>query len=526
MPLLFTLLLCCAAADAETKPDVLVVCPPEFGQALTPWIEHRQQQGHEIAVVSNVGSNAEIRAAIREAAQRGGLRHVLLIGDAEPAAATDPQIRARCIPAHLHPAKVNIHWGSEPEIATDNWYADLDDDGVPDLAIGRLPVDSPAELTTAIEKIRRYESAANHGPWRRQVNCVAGVGGFGTLADSILETATKKFLTDGIPAAYHTSMTYGSWQSPYCPDPRLFRDVTLARLNEGCLFWVYIGHGNRHVLDRVRTPAGTFPILDVRDAAQAQSTQGLPIALFLACYTGAFDHPRDCLGEELLRSERGPIAVLCGSRVTMPYAMAVMSNALMDECFHQRRTTLGEVFLHAKRRLVIEDPEDENRVLLDAMAKAISPKPELMLEERREHLSLFNLLGDPLLRLHHPHAIEIEAADSIAAGLPLSVSLTSPIAGRGTVELVCRRDRLKAAQPMRQEFQPTDAFLNTFDAAYRQANDLIWLTQPVELSTEPAKLQLTIPAECRGHCHVRVFLQGEQTTALGAADVYVRRAAQ
>ena len=54
-----------------------------------------------------------------------------------------------------------------------------------------------------------------------------------------------------LPADYRLSMTYGSWRSPYCPDPRRFHATTLERLNEGAWFWVYIGHGYPLGADRV-----------------------------------------------------------------------------------------------------------------------------------------------------------------------------------------------------------------------------------------------------------------------------------
>ena len=55
---------------------------------------------------------------------------MLIVGDAAAdAKAGGPQL---CIPTHLAEAKVNVVFGSEPQIATDNWYVDFDDDGVPD----------------------------------------------------------------------------------------------------------------------------------------------------------------------------------------------------------------------------------------------------------------------------------------------------------------------------------------------------------------------------------------------------------
>ena len=127
--------------------------------------------------------------------------------------------------------------------------------------LGRIPADSPAELSRIVAKILAYERSTDFGPWRQRVNLIAGVGGFSPLLDTVIETATSKLLTSGIPATYDTRMTYGSWRSPYCPDPRLFHAMTVERHNEGCLFWVYIGHGQATELDQVSIPGERFHIL-------------------------------------------------------------------------------------------------------------------------------------------------------------------------------------------------------------------------------------------------------------------------
>ncbi len=516
------LILMTLAAAQAAAPDTVVVCPEEFTPALQPWLAHRAAQGHRIAVLTNTASAAGIRDGIRETAQSGRLRYVLLVGDADPAAAVDENARARCVPTHLAKAKVNVRWGSEPEIATDNWYADLDDDGVPDVAVGRLTADSKEELSLMVRKILDYERTGN-GFWRRQVNCIAGVGGFGPLVDSLLEMAAKKFLTEGVPSSYVTTMTYGSWRSPYCPDPRVFHRTTVERLNEGCLFWVYIGHGQKTYLDRVQVPGGVHHILDTHDMPKLQCTHGAPIAVFLACYTGAFDQPRDCLAEEMLRTAGGPVAVLSGSRVTMPYAMSVMAGEMLDEYFHMRRETLGDVVLGAKRRMVADNPQNANRLLLDSIAAAVSPAPEMLAEERAEHLLLFNLLGDPLLRLQHPREVQVDAAESIDAGQALEISGISPTAGRCTVELVLRRDRLKFAAPVRERFHNSDQALVQFNEVYQHANDQRWAAHMFDVDAGPFSTTLQIPLETRGPCHVRVYVEGDGSYALGAADIFVRR---
>ena len=528
---------------AETNPpeaaNALVVAPQEFLPALQPLLAHRHAQGHRFAYLSSTYSAEQIRGAIREAAKTGKLKAVLLVGDAEPAAASDPRVRARCVPAPQVAAQVNVKFGSEAEIGTDNWYADLDDDDLPDLAIGRLPADSAEEVAHIVRKILAYETGLNHGAWRQRINFIAGVGGFGALTDSVIETATKKLLTDGIPPTYQTSMTFGSWRSPFCPDPRQFHNTTLARHNEGCLFWVYLGHGQSTSLDRVAVPGGQFHIFNCDDCTKLKADKTPPVAIMLACYTAAFDQREDCLAEEMLRAAGGPVAIYGGSRVTMPYAMAVMGSEMLREYFRHQPATLGEVIKNAKRRMAQPADEKEglqnaNRVLLDGIASVISPTRNLLEQERREHLHLFNLIGDPMLTLSYPQEIKIEAATEVAPGGELRFDVVSPISGRMSYELVCRRDVLKTQFAARDRFDPSNAALARLQETYLQANDPVWCRKEVELratgadTADSVRVQgtLAVPKEARGAAHVRVFVEGESGYAAGAANLFIRPAIQ
>ncbi len=512
-----------ASLASAAPADTVVVCPAPFRAALEPWIQYRQAQGHRLKVIDTCANSAELRSAIVAAADGSTTRSIVLVGDALPQDARRQAAEAITVPTHWIPAVVNVHWGSEPEIATDAWYADLDQDSVPDLAIGRMSVDSAEELALLVQKILAYERVPNIGSWSRRINLIAGVGGYGVLADNVLEMATRKFVTDGIPAAYRTTMTYASWRSPYCPDPRLFRDVTLRRLNEGCLFWIYIGHGQRRHLDYVQVPGGAFPILDIDDVAEMKSSHGAPIALMLACYAGAFDEYQDCLAEAMLRRPGGPIAAICGSRVTMPYAMAVMCDAMMKQYFEERCETIGQLVLQTKRRMLDDAPENPRRQMLDAIAMAISPVRDKLLEERKEHVYLFNLLGDPLLRLPHPGTVSVTAKSTVTGGQLLPLVIDCPQAGTATVELVCRRDRSRTDLPARSRFEPTHKFLRSFDEPYRQINDPVWLTRTVSLPAGRSELVLDVPADAHGPSHVRVALSNRDTFAIGSVDVFIRR---
>ena len=140
--------------------------------------------------------------------------------------------------------------------------------------------------------------------------------------------------------------------------------------------------------------------------------------------------------------------------------------------FRKRRPTVGEALLHAKQGMMKEPAAgDQQRAMLDAMAAVVSPAAKQMAEERAEHVLMFNLIGDPLLRLRYPEEIKVEAPKTAAPGEPLKVAGSTPVEGRGTVELVVRRGRLAFKPPVRREYPQTAAGLAEFQEVYCQAND-------------------------------------------------------
>jgi hypothetical protein len=131
-----------AAPDDEARPLIIVVCPEVFRPAMEPWRMRREAQQNRVVFVSNRGSADDIRSRIREAAAKDKPRAVVLVGDAPAISATRIATAPHQTPTFSVAAKVNKYWGGDTEFVSDNPYADLDDDLVPDTAIGRLPADS------------------------------------------------------------------------------------------------------------------------------------------------------------------------------------------------------------------------------------------------------------------------------------------------------------------------------------------------------------------------------------------------
>lgn len=500
------------------QPDTLVICPPDYQVALQPWVNYRQQQGHNVLVLPPANSSYGIKQTVQRVAASGKLKFVVLIGDA----GDRNGMAHHLVPTDYVKAEVNVKFGSEPEIATDNTYADPDGDGIPDLAIGRLPVDSPQELTRIVNRIIEYESSESNGPWQRKINFVAGVGGFGELIDKLIEQTTKKIVTDLIPASYETTMTYGSWTSPYCPDPRRFSETSIQRFNEGCLFWVYIGHGARHRLDKIYLPDQSHQILDCQTASQLNCPNGSPIAVCLACYTGATDDEHDCLAETMLSQPRGPIAVMCGTRVTMPYAMSVLSLEILKEYFDGETPTLGQLILLGKQRMMGPiDQADPYRNMIEGMGKAFSPRADLLDKERREHVDLIHLIGDPLLRLKRPEPLEVAAQPKANAGDSIAVSGTSPAAGEMVMEVSFARDRFRHRPPRRKEYDSSDSSFQDYQTVYEQSQDLVCQREVIRVSKGAFSTEVKVPENANGECVLRVMLHSTDGFALGSAPVEV-----
>lgn len=507
-------------AGGDKSPVCLVVCPDAFRQALAPWSARRTEQGYRIITVPSAGSAEKLQRAIGSAAAQHHARFLLLVGDASGLA--ERTARPHTIPTHFIPAKVNVRFGSESEIATDAPYADLDDDDLPDLALGRLPVRSADELNVIVEKILRYEKTMAVGDWRRRIHFVACLANFGPLIDSAIEQSARSILTEGIPPSFVTTMTYGNWTSPYCPPPDAFQETAIGRLNEGGLFWIYIGHGHRRRVDDLRLPGQPArPILEASDVDRVAGAASLPIAIFLSCYSGAFDGSVDSLGELLLKRPGGPVAVLAGTRVTMPYALTVLGTEMMRLYFAGEISTLGELMRAAKRESVARPRGDLTSRRLDTLARWMNPDSPDLEAERREHVALFHLLGDPTLALPRSERVLLEAAASAQAGAAIQIRGRSPFAGTGACELVLRRDRMRGEPPARRAYTGQPEQIEEYARSYARANDPVLVAKPLSLANREFEITMKLPPDAKGPCHIRAYIAAPGRLAIGHCPIEI-----
>ena len=159
--------------------------------------------------------------------------------------------------------------------------------------------------------------------------------------------------------------------------------------------------------------------------------------------------------------------------------------------------------------------------MLDTIASAISPMPRQLAAERAEHVLMFNLIGDPLLRLRHPKEIRFAAPSTVLAGTAMEISGTCAIDGRGILELALYRDRLPLPRPNRGEYPQVAEDLAEFQEIYRRANDRRLEAMELEVRDGRFTARLDVPPQASGRCHVCMFVEGSRDFASGAVDVQI-----
>lgn len=527
-----------AEEPAVLKPTVLLVRPAGWGPALREWKEYRGNE-YDFIELDSKAKAKEIHEDILQAAKRLKTPPAAIVLCSDVAREASAKKFEMLTPGYVLDTAIRLGEITTNDLCTDALFADMDEDGCPDVSIGRLPAKSPEELQRMLNRSIVYESISP-GPWNDSVHVTAGVGGFGFLADAAIETVTRRFLTEGIPQHYRLNVTVASCTSTYCPDPLALRESYIDRLNRGGLFWVYIGHGNVTELDHFPVGKEWLPIGTPMDATRFQCQTRPPIALMLACFTGAFDARVDSFSEHLLAQPSGPIAVIAGSRVTMPYGLSQLASEMINGCFRDKLPTLGQVVLQAKQRVWIDDEsptlaestiQDEGipdirkryRKIVTEMATALNPSDHDLTLERREHVRLMNLLGDPLLKLAYPESIELQVPEKVESGTVLRLQGSTPLEGKLQVELSLVRDRTPEGVAGLKSYSGTQDERRQMQQTYEASNQLVVAREEVSVGKGPFSLEVPVPSDARGRYVVSAYIYGPKTWAVASKRITVQR---
>jgi len=447
----------------------IAVCPEPFQRALEPWVQRRRQEGMDVTIIASQPTAEALQQSLITA-NNGQCRYILLVGDSQLSLHNEPTDPKLFVPTAYIDADVSAPYQQSPRLPGDYTFGDFDRDGIIDAAVGRLPVKNAAELTMLINRVIAYEDSNNFGRWRSRVDLIAGIGGFGTLVDGAIEMVASNIITGSLPGSTRTRITHASPTSDFHPGIAEFTPNVLRNYEDGARFWVYAGHGWINELDRV--PGNQFgrPVLSMSDLPNLRrSHASSPIALMLACYTGAFDVPEDCLAERMLLADDGPIAILAGSRVTMPYGNAATAIGLINAVYAERTPRLGDAWLKALYELSLPSTSNPalqtRRLMIDGIASILGGGAR-MDDERREHMQLYNWFGDPTLRISADAKVEIAKPADAVVGRPWLIQGTVPLAGELTIEI-----HRRLGSPLPTEIRS--------ETRYQAANDTVLFSRTI-----------------------------------------------
>ena len=253
--------------------------------------------------------------------------------------------------------------------ASDNYFADVDGDHLPEMAIGRIPVIEPEDVTQVVDKIRAYIDESI--PKTRNALFI-------TNDSQVFQSRSDELAVALADNDFAVTKVYPSRQTSNESHSQRLVDA----FDTGQFLVHFIGHGGRYIW-RTGGPNAkkNHDLFTLEHLDSLRKGAALPVVLSLTCYSAPFDHPNaDSIGEKLLRLDgRGAIAVVAASWRNTPQAN--WSEILVEE-MTRSGTTIGEAFVAAKRRIgrpifvatynLLGDPA----VPIALPAEASSPSPE------------------------------------------------------------------------------------------------------------------------------------------------------
>ena len=214
------------------------------------------------------------------------------------------------------------------ETASDDWFVDFNDDGLPELAIGRLPVRTVEELDGLVSKIVGYKQTA---PVQAAV-----------LVTDINDTFNYETISEEVRGLLPSSIVVQKiCRGDFSTDAEE-KNALIGGINQGPLLVNYLGHGSVELWDG--------GILSSGDAETLINGSRLPFFINMTCFNGMFhDVYTESLSEALLKAKGGgAVAVWASSGLTEPEAQALINRELIRVLFNGESISLGEAVKRAK----------------------------------------------------------------------------------------------------------------------------------------------------------------------------------
>jgi uncharacterized repeat protein (TIGR01451 family) len=321
--------------------DIAMVSHENFVGALTPLVFSHMGTGKSSAVIPigdlydefNFGERSPdvIRQFLQTANQNWRIKpkYLLLNGRAS----VDPRNYLGYGYLDFVPTKIVAATGLMT--ASDDWFSDFNNTGMPTIATGRLPVATLDEANTVVGKIEAYEGQSTNGAWTGQALVVADEN------DTINFTGDSQTVQTELPSTLKVTDVFNGTVGAVAA-----REQIVAAINSGQLLVNYIGHG-------AEQQWSGSDIFDNNAVATLTNGTQLPVFLIMDCLNGFF---QDVFGQPLavtliLAPNGGGVAVLASSGLNQAPPQAQLDALIVKSVLSSPQPTLGDAIVAAKSQI-------------------------------------------------------------------------------------------------------------------------------------------------------------------------------
>ena len=213
------------------------------------------------------------------------------------------------------------------ETASDGWFADFNNDGIEDIAIGRLPVATKTEADVVIEKLARYDNQAARG---EKSNVLVADSGFENYSASLQNILPVNVSSPRIDRAGMTGSQ--------------MHEAILSQINASPTVVTFTGHGSTVVWS-------DNTVFQANDAASLNN-KNLSVFILMTCLNGyTHNSSTNSMAEALIKSENGAVAVWASSGMTHSSSQFEINQAATSLIFNDKinRLRIGDIVRTAKQ---------------------------------------------------------------------------------------------------------------------------------------------------------------------------------
>ena len=217
-------------------------------------------------------------------------------------------------------------------------------DPAPDLAIGRLSIETVEEGNILMQKLIDYPDDPTKW-WKQNVLLLAsGLNEQDEIQFGFNQASLLLGNTYVIPKGYHASYVF-RYPNPNYPEEEQYQGEgpkIREEINKGAVLVNYYGHGGGYQWDLVFTNDDIYLL---------ENEGRLPVIISVTCYTAHFDD-QDVFGEQFNKvSGKGSIGFYGSAGLTYWNVGTAINRELFDEIFHLKNFIIGKAIMNSKNRV-------------------------------------------------------------------------------------------------------------------------------------------------------------------------------